>query len=97
MLSCIVVGMRTLREGIQGVLSCVVVGVRTLREGNLTHNRQCTCDLQSSYYSDEGVDVNPDYCLYKHCRNGSVLAFNGMCDLGVLSHRHMCPCRDKES
>lgn len=59
--------------------SCNFLGVRTLREGNLTHNRQCTCDLQSSYYSVEGVDVNPDYCLYKHCRNGSVLAFNGSC------------------
>ena len=33
MLSCVVVGVRTLREGIQRVLSCIVVGVRTLREG----------------------------------------------------------------
>jgi len=57
---------------------CILAGVTTLTDGNSTHDRLCTCDLQSGYYSVEGLRVNPDLCLHKHCTNGTVLAFNGM-------------------
>ena len=59
----------------------------TVNEGNKTHDRVCTCDLQSGYYSIERVHYNPDFCVYHHCTNGSVLAFNGMCYTTWL---HMC-------
>jgi len=71
---CNVVGMSTLP-----VCVCNVVGMSTVSEGNLTDDRICTCDLESGYYSVEGVHYNPDFCVHKHCSNGSVLVSNGMC------------------